>query len=194
MKKIIFAIAIMATSFASAQVGVGNTDPKATLDVTGVTTATVADGVLVPRFTAATLATKDAAYGADQNGALVFITDIANATGKTSNVTTVGFHYYDNATSKWKAVGGASATPAYQNIGGGVQTGDGTFTIADTTYFVVHSGATAGTLTMPTPVAGKTLWVKNIGTNAATVAGQSINGGRMRAFVCDGTNWYPSNQ
>lgn len=39
MKKIIFTLAIMATSFATAQVGIGNTDPKATLDV-NVTTYT----------------------------------------------------------------------------------------------------------------------------------------------------------
>lgn len=40
MKKIILAIAIIATNFASAQVGIGNTDPKATLDVNKVSYAT----------------------------------------------------------------------------------------------------------------------------------------------------------
>ena len=69
------------------------------------------DGVLVPRLTVGQLNAKSAAYGADQNGALVFIT--SNTQGgagtKVENVKDPGFYYYDNATSKWKGVGGGAS-------------------------------------------------------------------------------------
>jgi hypothetical protein len=185
MKKIIYTIAIMATSFASAQVGVGNTDPKATLDVNKASYATGEQaGIAVTQLTGAHIV--GMTTSGLKAGTLVYATSTSGA------IDSVGFWYYNGIA--WSKVGGASATPAYQNIGGGVQTGDGAFTIADTTYFVIFSGNTAGTLTTPTPVAGKSFWVRNIGLNAATVAGQSINAGKMRAFVCDGTSWYPSNQ
>jgi hypothetical protein len=111
MKKIILTIAFLATGLvASAQVGIGNTDPKVSLQVDKSADAAKADGVLVPRVTVAELNTKAAAYGADQNGSLVFITDITGFAGKTSNVTTTGFHYYNNGTSKWTAVSGAGTS------------------------------------------------------------------------------------
>jgi hypothetical protein len=158
MKKIIFAFAVLATSFASAQVGVGNTSPKATFDVTGVTTATVADGVLVPRFTASVLATKDAAYGADQNGALVFITDPAGATGKASEATAVGFYYYNNTAAKWKAVGGASAAPLLNVT---VPTTND-YTILETDAIIYRNLTATGTLTIPASLpAGKVFYIAN---------------------------------
>lgn len=81
----------------NAQVGVGNTDPKATLDVTGTpASATTADGVLIPRLTGDQLAAKDAVYIADQIGAQVYVTAAATTpAGKTINVTTPGFYFYN---------------------------------------------------------------------------------------------------
>jgi hypothetical protein len=54
MKKIILTFAILATGFASAQVGIGNTDPKATLDVNKANYATGEQaGIAVTQQTAA---------------------------------------------------------------------------------------------------------------------------------------------
>lgn len=185
LNKILLFGALFMASFASAQVGVGNTDPKATLDVNKTSYATGEQaGIAVTQLTGAQIV--GMTTSGLKSGTLVYATNTSGA------IDAVGFWYYNG--TAWSKVGGAGSTPAYQNIGGGVQTGDGAFTIADTTYFVIFSGNTAGTLTTPTPVAGKSFWVRNIGLNAATVAGQSINAGKMRAFVCDGTTWYPSNQ
>lgn len=204
MKKFILTIAFIASGLvASAQVGIGNTDPKATLDVTGVATAGVPDGVLVPRFTVAQLNTKAAAYTADQNSALVFVTDFTGAAHKTSNVTATGFHYYNSTTDKWVSLAGS--VQQYQNIRGGVEEINAAATISNNSYFVIFDGAVTSDITMPAAALGKTLWLKNVsasGINAnvlnvflGTAAGSlSITTGKMRCFVSDGTNWYASNQ
>lgn len=119
MRKIIFAIAVLATGFASAQVGVGNTDPKATLDITGdAASATTADGLLIPRLTGDELAAKDAVYLADQTGAQVYVTAAAtNPAGKTAQVTTPGFYFYNGTV--WTLLSDASKfvnTPASTSI------------------------------------------------------------------------------
>ena len=93
-------------------VGIKTDSPQATLDVRAeATVTTMPDGVLVPRLDVGQLNAKSAAYGADQNGALVFVT--SNTQGgvgtKVENVKDPGFYYYDNATSKWKGVGGGAS-------------------------------------------------------------------------------------
>ena len=94
-------------------VGIKTDTPQTTLDVRAEATDTsMPDGVLVPRLTVTELNAKSAVYGADQNGALVFVT--SNTQGgagtKVENVKDPGFYYYDHATSKWKGVGGGGAS------------------------------------------------------------------------------------
>lgn len=77
-----------------AQVGVGNTDPKASLDISAsnTTTPTNEDGILIPRID--NFPTTNP--GADQDGMMVFYTGTA-LSGK-------GFYYWDNGTGNWVAV------------------------------------------------------------------------------------------
>jgi uncharacterized protein (TIGR02145 family) len=128
MKKIILSAILLATTSFYAQdgkVGVGNTDPKASLDVTGTpATATVADGIIAPRLTGDQLAAKDAVYIADQTAAQVYVTAAATTpAGKTVNVTAPGYYYYDGAvwqkvaTGKTKFVDGTTATNAVYTDG-----------------------------------------------------------------------------
>ena len=94
-------------------VGIKTDTPQTTLDVRAETADNaMPDGVLVPRLTVTQLNAKSSAYGADQNGALVFVTsNTQGGTGtKEENVKDPGFYYYDNATSKWKGVGGGSSS------------------------------------------------------------------------------------
>ena len=83
MKKIIFALAVLATSFASAQVGVGNTDPKATLDVNKASYATGEQaGIAVTQQTAVLILAMNTT--GLKPGTLVYATDtsgIINAVG-----------------------------------------------------------------------------------------------------------------
>lgn len=75
------------------------------------------DGVLVPRMSEDQLDAKNTAYANDgvdptknQNGALVFVTAVdGTTTGKTVNVTAVGFYYYDGPSCTQKVVGGGGS-------------------------------------------------------------------------------------
>lgn len=93
------------------RVGIGTTDPKVTLQVNGLaSTATVPDGFTTPRLTRSQLSAKDASYGTDQNGTLVFVTSLdGSAINKVSNVTSVGLYFYDSPTNKWYNVRNSSS-------------------------------------------------------------------------------------
>ncbi|RNA60465.1 hypothetical protein D1631_18400 [Chryseobacterium nematophagum] len=171
MKKKLFLIAggLMFSAMVHGQVGVNTQAPKATLDIVGTAVANVADGVLVPRYTVAELAAKDAAYGASQNGALVFVVSGTGSTGKTSDITGTGFYYYDNPTSKWKAAGGSSSSVSFNVTT--EQVSD--YTVLATDSFIKLNITTAGhILTLPTsgvPM-GKTIYVSNIGNNGIDIS------------------------
>ncbi|UZT98061.1 hypothetical protein ODZ84_00385 [Chryseobacterium fluminis] len=100
----LFSIALICIS-AKGQIGINTQLPKATLDVVGKKETTSPDGVLIPRSTVSELAAKDAVYGTDQNGALIFVTSGTGASGKTSNITGAGLYYYDAPKAKWTLVG-----------------------------------------------------------------------------------------
>lgn len=97
MKKlyIILFAAIIWTNF-SAQVGINTENPKTTLQVQKKDALTFPDGVILPRVSGDSLKLKDAAYGPDQNGALVFVTSpVTTPSLKTTNVSTAGIYSYD---------------------------------------------------------------------------------------------------
>lgn len=96
----IFIIFLFAVSFSvSAQVGIGTTTPKATLDIIGQPTIrTELDGVIPPRLTGKQLRAK--AYTAAQTAAIVYVTTADTApSGQTLNVTQAGYYYFDGI--KW---------------------------------------------------------------------------------------------
>jgi hypothetical protein len=141
MKKLILTGIILFSTFGvMAQVGIGTADPQATLDVVADNTDPAkADAVLVPRFTVAELAAKDAAYIGAQNGSLVFITAGSGTGGKTSNIDGVGFHYYDAPSEKWVAVGGGGANTASPAR----VTDSNVISNADLNGFVIYTGTAA---------------------------------------------------
>lgn len=96
--------------FLHAQIGVNSTTPKVTLDVeAGATDATTAEGLTAPRLTLTQLASKDAKYGADQTGTLVFVTNASGtATTKTRNVIAPGYYYFDG--TLWQTTAPDAAT------------------------------------------------------------------------------------
>ncbi|MFV0530989.1 MAG: hypothetical protein ACK5MD_06085 [Flavobacteriales bacterium] len=105
-KKSLLTIVIIAQGlFAFGQVGVGTETPKATLDVTGKPTdLTKPDGLIAPRLSGAQLADKDALYGSDQNGAIVYATSAsptAGVSGKTININETGYYFFDKTTNTW---------------------------------------------------------------------------------------------
>lgn len=77
MKKLIGLILIGTAPIVFAQVGINTDNPKATLDVTAKKNALAIEGLLPPRLTRAELTEKgNTLYGAEQDGAIIYITDI----------------------------------------------------------------------------------------------------------------------
>jgi hypothetical protein len=104
MRQNIFSRAILATFFLSsiavnAQVTIGDDSlPAATLDVVATSVEDdTAEGIIAPRLTGDALQDKVDMYGADQDGAFVYVTSVptAAAAGKTENVKAKGYYYYD---------------------------------------------------------------------------------------------------
>jgi hypothetical protein len=100
MKKNLVTTAFLATVMAAAQVGINNEAPMATLDVTAKTTdATKPEGIIAPRLSGDEIKGKDAQYDTPQRGAIVYATGAVTGapSGKTINITTEGYYYFDGA-------------------------------------------------------------------------------------------------
>ncbi len=104
MKKLYFAILFfLCLHFASAQVGIGATNPNSQLDIRSSNQATPAnnDGVLIPKVDAFSATNPTAA----QQGMLVYLT---TATVFSGNPKPVGFYYWDNVSLDWIGISSAA--------------------------------------------------------------------------------------
>jgi len=117
MKKVFYTFTFLLCAMTLGQVGINSTSPKSTLDVAGKPTdVTSADGVIAPRLTGNQLKAKDALYikttssSDGQTGAIVYVTQAVTGTpaGKTINVTSSGYYYFDG--DVWKKLND-SVTP-----------------------------------------------------------------------------------
>lgn len=122
MKKQLFLVcSICLVSSLCAQVGIGTDNPSATLDIVGnPTVITAIDGLLPPRLTGDQLKAKDAIYGNNQNGTIVYVTAaVGTSTTKTNNVTTPGYYYYDASNNAWTTFNsGGTGTTLYASRNG----------------------------------------------------------------------------
>lgn len=191
-------------------VGIKTDAPQTTLDVRAEATDTsMPDGVLVPRLTVTELHAKSAVYGADQNGALVFVT--SNTQGgagtKVEKVKDPGFYYYDHATSKWKGVGGGDAGQisgaVHTTIGGNVRVLS--TPLLSTTWqstdfgIIILPGTTSINLPDATANSGRILFVSNQAINLAWAGtdprykptnASTLTKGRGAYVISDGNTWY----
>ena len=103
MKKIFTLCCSFFSMISMAQVGIGTTDPKATLDIQGSPTLTsITDGIIAPRITGNQLQAKT--YTTEHVGALLYVTEIPTAaSGQVAEVNTPGYYYFDGST--WKQFG-----------------------------------------------------------------------------------------
>ncbi|PQL94888.1 hypothetical protein [Apibacter adventoris] len=135
-RSLVALIMLFSISFSgNAQVGVNTNTPMATLHIENLpSSATVAEGILIPRVTVADLDAQDSKYQNDQNGSLVFVTDNSMGTQgkKTSNINGRGFYFYDAKSSKW-----ASATPSSNGYGD-----SGSFTATPISFDLVKTNPT----------------------------------------------------
>ncbi|NIF04950.1 hypothetical protein F3J23_05800 [Chryseobacterium sp. Tr-659] len=120
-KTFILAYLLAAVGLSKAQVGINTSSPAATLDVVAKTSGTTAgtpEGLISPRLTLSDLNLKSSAYAAAQTGTLVYVTDASNAapSGKTINITAVGYYYFDG--TLWQKISGnASSNNIYSTNG-----------------------------------------------------------------------------
>ncbi|CAD0220880.1 hypothetical protein KYG33_09850 [Chryseobacterium sp. D764] len=205
MKKILLTAIMLVglSAFSKAQttgrVGINTTTPAATLDVVANTTDNARpDALLVPRMTRAQLLAKDAAYTTAQNGALAFVTTIdGTATPKTTNVTAVGFYYYDGQTTNtWITVGGGGiVTPVAPSVRTSATGAD--LSAADLNgYVFLTTNADLSTIPVSAATKGKTITLVKVGGGTLTVNGASAasfnsmtTNGRGLGFVYDGASW-----
>lgn len=94
------------STFAFAQIGINTETPKSTLDIEGSTETNKVAGIQAPRLTLAELTNKvGSLYGANQIGALIYITNVSggNRTGQRVNISSPGYYYFDG--SFWQNLG-----------------------------------------------------------------------------------------
>ena len=130
MKRLLLVVAVGIVSYTSkAQVGIGNTDPKSSLDISAsdVTSPSNTDGILIPRINDFPVTDP----GADQDGMLVFVTG-AGSPAK-------GFYYWDQGTTSWVVISGASSDADWYITG----TTNSSTTITDN--IVTQGSVTVGT-------------------------------------------------
>jgi hypothetical protein len=96
MKKILFIIAVVVSFSVEAQIGIFNTDPKASIDISAVNPANPAsdEGVLIPKLTAFPSINP----GVDQHSMLIYMDNAAAPSGK-------GFYFWNNTAGTWDNIG-----------------------------------------------------------------------------------------
>lgn len=130
MKNKLFTLALLSFSLSiSAQVGIGTSDPKATLDVVGSPLdINKLDGVIAPRLTGVQLKAKN--YTIAQTGAIVYVTVAETSpTGQTIDVVTPGYYFFNgvkwgNLNENWRTVGNAGTIATTAVLGSDISTGN----------------------------------------------------------------------
>jgi Fibrinogen beta and gamma chains, C-terminal globular domain len=107
--KHLITMAILLFSLAiKAQVGINNTSPKVTLDITGKTTdGSRAEGLIIPQLEGDKIKTADTKYTPDLKGAIIYaLSAVASPSTKTANITAEGYYYFDG--SVWQKLSNSS--------------------------------------------------------------------------------------
>ena len=206
MKKSIFLatwMLLFSSAIVTAQVTIGsNDDPKATLDVVAAdpTDANAVEGVIAPRLTGDQIKGKDARYGTDQTGAIVYATAAASpTTAKTVNITAPGYYYFDGLV--WQAFKGeGGGATSGQDIRGKVKVlTQATYTVEADVYAIISNHSTGINITFPDLTAedaGRVIFYYNNNTvtlaNTLTnVTGQiGVNQARGGTIMWTGTQWF----
>ncbi|WP_346985886.1 hypothetical protein [Chryseobacterium sp. POE27] len=114
-KQTTFIIALVTSQFAFSQVGVNNTSPQATLDVTAKTTnGSKPEGFIAPRLTGDQIKSADTRYGTAQTGTIIYATSAVSSPvvgSKTEFITATGYYFYDG--SKWQKLSGSGSGGGY---------------------------------------------------------------------------------
>jgi len=174
MKKFILAAGMLSSAAVYSQVGIDTETPKATLQVMGkASDPAKADGIIAPRLTGSELKAKDAAYGANQNAALVYVTTplaTTDTSTKTINVISSGYYYYDAPNNVWvkmnTSTNAGNIEPWYNAA---------TNQPADSNTQDIYQMGKVGVGTIPSATSPYQLHVLNTGATDDTAAKGGIN-------------------
>lgn len=116
--QLLVTILIFTGILATAQVGINNQSPMATLDITAKTTnGTKPEGIIAPRLTGDQIKAGDAQYGASQIGTIIYATAaVTTASTKTAVITAPGYYYFDGSIWQKLSGGGLGSTPFINNV------------------------------------------------------------------------------
>ena len=111
-------LTISGTAFAQeGRVGINTSTPAATLDVVASpSNETRIDGFIAPRLKGSELKAKDDLYTTAQDGAIVYVTEaVSGVTEKTTNVTSIGYYYFDKTQGtkggRWMKIANPTTIP-----------------------------------------------------------------------------------
>ncbi|WP_040249855.1 beta strand repeat-containing protein [Psychroserpens mesophilus] len=144
-----------------AQVGVGTTDPKASLDVasSSLTNPTHTDGLLIPKIDNFPSTNP----GTDQDGMMVYVTG--------NGVPAKGFYYWDNGSSSWLSVKGVEKI---NDLIDAKSDNDGSFNGASI-FFGIGSGLVDdGTNNFNNAIGFQALTSNTSGNNNTAIGAQSL--------------------
>ena len=98
MKKYLTLTIILSSLPLLSQIGINNTEPKSTLDITAHANSNLADGVILPQLTLQELTSKgNTLYTVEHKGTLIYINDISSGDreAQRTNITSIGIYYFD---------------------------------------------------------------------------------------------------
>ncbi|WP_294293279.1 hypothetical protein [uncultured Chryseobacterium sp.] len=176
MKKFLLTAGIILSGLIYSQVGVNNQTPSTTFDVRAkrdasgnITDNTQIIGMQAPRITLTELSAGTASYGTNQNGALIYITNVSgsNTTAGTQreNITAAGYYYFDAAAAsnagRWQKVLDINSVVGY--------TADNGITLSGSNFKL------GGAVSEPTTLSGITA------TNKLSIIGSGVDAFNLAA-------------
>ena len=156
-------VAILIGGISFGQVGVNNTSPNVTLEVTAKKTdGSTSEGIIAPRLTGEALHQAELSnkYGVLQDGTIAYVTavpSLANTVGQTISIDAKGYYYYDSTQNKWMKF-----RCGCDSVAGTVST------------FTCASATVSGSLTANLPATSVTASIPYTGGNGGTYSAQTV--------------------
>lgn len=133
LKKTLILSASIWAGITYGQVGINTQTPNTIFDINAkrnpsgeLTSNDQTFGLQAPRVSRQELTNNTASYGSNQNGALIYVTDISGGTssGQREFMTSIGYYYFDAVANRWLKVMNNSNVAAYTATNGTTMNGN----------------------------------------------------------------------
>ncbi|MDY3316754.1 hypothetical protein PG630_05470 [Riemerella anatipestifer] len=191
------------------KVGINNTAPHATLEITGksANTSTTLEGIIIPNVSKnkalqMTLNTEPAPT--IKESTLIYVNDLNDYTGtdeKVESIVLKGYYFWDG--KKWVSPGGGAFVRNIRRDNRAevvVDEDEKGVAVTSPDYFIHFTGTpTKVTLPAVSTNKGRTVCLYNSGSKTVVIspqtigAVQSVQAGQIACFISDGIEWINSN-